>query len=332
MAALQTLLLLIGLAIVVAGANLLVDGATSLARRMGVSDFVIGLTIVGIGTSMPELVVSFTGAIQGNSAVSVGNVMGSNIFNVFMILGVSAVLRPIDITSGTLRRDMPLNICVTLAFILCGMSLTLFGLGPSDNISRMEGAAFLLLYAAYLFLAFRTDGAAASPQPEVTASATQDAAGSVRSVWVAVLMVAGGLLCLVFGGRLFVDSAVNIAKMLGISDKFIAVTILAAGTSMPELMTNIVAAIKGKGQLALGNILGSNIGNILLILGGSALILPLSLGDAGIKWVDLGVLLLSSIALPLTYFTNRRKSIDRAEGVAFILVYAGYMAWLVGEL
>lgn len=311
------LLLIVGLALVVLGADFLVDGASSIAKRFGVSDFVIGLTIVGMGTSAPELVVSFIGALQGNGDIAIGNVVGSNIFNVFMILGATALILPMDITPMNRKKDIPLNIAITLIFIALGMSHTLFGIGD-DVLGRLDGAILLVLFAAYIYMCFRFD----------TANQTESNENEkvIKPSLAAVLIVAG-LAGLVFGGRMFVNSATSIAKMLNVSDKLIAITILAGGTSMPELVTCIVAAFKKKGQLALGNILGSNVFNILLILGGSALIHPLSM--AGMSYVDQGVLLLSALVIWASIHTNKKNQLDRADGLFLLLLEAAYMTFLI---
>lgn len=313
----ECLLLIVGLALVVLGADFLVDGASSIAKRFGVSDFVIGLTIVGMGTSAPELVVSFIGALQGNGDIAIGNVVGSNIFNVFMILGATALILPMDITPMNRKKDIPLNIAITLIFIALGMSRTLFGIGD-DVLGRLDGAILLVLFAAYIYMCFRFD----------TANQTESIENEkvIKPALAAVLIVAG-LAGLVFGGRMFVNSATSIAKMLNVSDKLIAITILAGGTSVPELVTCIVAAFKKKGQLALGNILGSNVFNILLILGGSALIHPLSM--AGMSYVDLGALLLSSLVIWASIHTNKKNQLDRADGLLLLLLEAAYMTFLI---
>lgn len=313
----ECLLLIVGLALVVLGADFLVDGASSIAKKFGVSDFVIGLTIVGMGTSAPEMVVSFIGALQGNGDIAIGNVVGSNIFNVFMILGATALILPMDITPMNRKKDIPLNIAITLIFIALGMSRTLFGIGD-DVLGRMDGAILLVLFAAYIYMCFRFD----------TANQTESNENEkvIKPTLAAVLIVAG-LAGLVFGGRMFVNSATSIAKMLNVSDKLIAITILAGGTSMPELVTCIVAAFKKKGQLALGNILGSNVFNILLILGGSALLHPLSM--AGMSYVDLGALLLSSLVIWASIHTNKKNQLDRADGLLLLLLEAAYMTFLI---
>ena len=309
-------ILIAGLLLVVFGADWLVDGASSIARRSGISEFVIGLTIVGFGTSCPELVVSATGALAGNSDVAIGNVLGSNIFNTLLILGLTAVIMPITITRANLRRDIPITLGVTVLLILCGMSYSLFGWGSADDLSRIEGVVFLIVFALYLWSCFKFDDKSADSSEE---QKTFSIAGSVGLVLI-------GLAGLVVGGKLFVEAATDLATNLGVSDKFIAITVLAGGTSLPELATCVVAAAKKKGQLALGNILGSNVFNILLILGTAAVIHPISL--AGINWVDMGTLLLSAALVLLSAFTFKRNQIDRADGALFLLCFIVYYVWL----
>ncbi len=318
----DVLVLLGGLALVILGAEWLVDGASSIARKAGLSEFLIGMTIVGIGTSMPELVVSLTGALKGNADIAIGNVVGSNIFNVLMILGVTALISPISITRENKRRDIPLNILATVLLICFGMQHTLFGVGGSDTINALEGGVFLILFAAYMYLSFKAGNVGDEKEEESEKESTKD-----RSVFVAVLMVIAGLAGLVFGGDVFVDSACRIALEAGLSDKFVAITILAGGTSMPELVTCVVAAAKNKGALALGNIIGSNISNILLILGASALACPLTF--ANMKVVDLGVITLSSVMLLVSAWTGRDNKISRWDGASYLLIFAAYMAYLI---
>lgn len=316
----QILILLAGLALILIGANNLVDGSSSIAKKFGISEFVIGLTIVGIGTSTPEMVVSFLSAIQGKADMAIGNIVGSNIFNTFMILGITALVAPIAITQNNLKKDIPLNIAVTLLLIFLGMNQTILGRGE-NVLSRIDGAVLLLLFAWYLWSSFKSD----------TGDGKEEDGGiKVKSNLVSILMIIGGLAALVIGGRLFVNSATSIAQMFGVSDKFIAITIMAAGTSMPELATCVVAAAKGRGQLALGNVLGSNLGNILLILGGSALIHPLSF--AGMTTIDLGVAMVGAIFIFLTAFMFRKKTVDRVEGAILLLIEAGYMWYLIANL
>ena len=307
---LQILILIAGLVLVVWGADRLVDGASALARRYGLSEFVIGLTIVGMGTSAPEMVVSFIGAIQGNADISMGNVVGSNIFNTLLILGLTALLLPMAITPDNRKKDVPMNILITLLLI---------GLGLDGSLTRWDGAILLAVFALYMWHSFRNGSEETSEE---------DAAQ--EPVWKSILFILLGLASLIFGGNFFVDSATHIAHALGVSDKFIAITILAGGTSLPELATCVAAAVKKKGQLALGNIIGSNIFNILLILGGSALIHPLSL--AGISYVDFGILFASAVALLTACFIGKKNMLDRVDGVLFLLLFVAYMTYLIVNL
>ena len=292
----QILILLSGLALIIFGADFVVRGSSSIARKSGVSEFVIGLTIVGMGTSAPELVVSVLGALKGNADIAVGNVVGSNIFNVF------------------LKRDIPINLAVTLLFIFLGMNKFIFRLGE-NSISRIDGIIFLSIFVLYMIISFRHNEAPEEVEGEKT-----------YSIPLASLMVAIGLTALIFGGNIFVDSATKSAKMLGVSDKFIAIIFLAGGTSLPEFATCVVAALKKKGQLALGNIIGSNIFNILLILGIASTIHPLSLNSMNL--VDIGVLLLSSLVILASVYTGEKSKIDRADGFGFLLIEAGYLVYL----
>ena len=317
---LQIAILIAGLLLILLGANYLVDGSSSIARRFGLSEFVIGLTIVGIGTSTPEMVVSFLSAFQGKADMAIGNIVGSNIFNTMLILGVTALIAPLTITRSNLKRDIPLNIGVTVLLILLGMSGTIFRTG-TDMLSRVDGIILLAVFAWYMWTSFRNDSADSSEESEES---------KTYSIGISALMIAGGLAALVFGGRLFVNAATEIAKGFGVSDKFIAVTVLAAGTSMPELATSAVAAFKGKGQLALGNILGSNISNILLILGGSALIHPLSF--TGMTVVDLGAVLTGALFILASAYAFKKKKLDRVEGSILVLMEVAYMWYLIANL
>lgn len=305
---LNIVLLLVGLALIVFGADWLVDGASAIARKAGISEFVIGLTIVGFGTSCPELVVSLTGALQGNADISVGNVVGSNIFNTLLILGLTAAIAPVAVTRSNSRRDIPIALLVT--FLFASLSLT------GHSITRIEGIAYLLIFVAYMVYCFKSDKGAEEAGAEE----------KVKSLWVAILLVLAGLAGLIFGGRFFVNGATTIARAVGVSDKFIAITLLAGGTSFPELATCIVAAAKKKDQLALGNVLGSNVFNILLILGTSAVVTPLS--TLALSWVDLGVMVLSAVLIWLWTYTGRRDRIDRWEAILMLLLFFGYYGWL----
>ena len=314
----QFLILAAGLLLILLGANYLVDGASSIAKKFGLSEFIIGVTIVGIGTSAPEMVVSILSAIQGKADMAIGNVVGSNIFNTLMILGVTALIAPLAITKSNLKKDIPLNIAVTALLILLGLNFTIFGAGE-DKLCRIDGAIMLGIFIWYLWSSFKSEN-----------NDEEDSDMKIFPIWLSAIMIIGGLAGLVFGGRLFVNSATEIAKTLGVSDKFIAITIMAAGISMPELATCVVAAFKGRGQLALGNILGSNISNILLILGISSLITPLSFN--GITVVDMGTLLLCAAFILLSVFLFKKKQLDRFEAIILLLMEAGYMWYLIANI
>lgn len=318
--ALQILILVGGLALILFGANWLVDGSSSIAKKFGLSEFVIGLTIVGIGTSTPEMVVSFMSAFQGKTDMAIGNIVGSNIFNVLMILGVTALVSPLAITKTNLRRDIPLNILVTVLLIALGMNFTIFGKG-NDQLCRIDGLILLAIFAWYLWKSFKSDNGDTREEGEGI---------KTYKTLTSVILIIAGLAGLVIGGRLFVDSATQLAKMFGVSDKFIAITIMAAGTSMPELATCVVAALKGRGQLALGNVLGSNISNILLILGGAAVISPLSFGS--MTYVDLGVILVAAVLIFLSAYCFKKKELDRIEASIFIILEICYMWYLITHL
>ena len=231
----QILILIAGLLLILFGANYLVDGASSIAKRFGLSEFIIGVTIVGIGTSAPEMVVSFISAFQGKAEMAIGNIVGSNIFNTAMILGITAMISPLVITKSNLKKDIPLNILVTVLLIALGMNFTLIGLGK-DQLSRIDGIILLGIFAWYLWSSFRSDSADDEEESEI----------KNYSIGLSALMIVGGLAGLICGGKLFVNAATEIAKIFGVSDKFIAITVMAAGTSMPELATCVVAALKGR--------------------------------------------------------------------------------------
>lgn len=307
------LLFIVGSALVVLGADWLVDGASAVARRSGLSEFVIGATIVGIGTSMPEFVVSGIAAMQGSAGMAVGNVCGSNLFNTLLILGVTALILPLNYTRGNIRRDIPLCIGVSALFLL-------FACLPAGNpdINRWEGIILLLGFAAYLWYNFKS-GKESGEEAETKKEA--------MPLWKMILLIIIGLGGLIGGGQLFVDSAVSIAQRLQVPESVIGITIVAFGTSLPELAVCVAAAVKGRAQMAIGNILGSNISNILLIIGFSATVSPLAIDSVN----ALGILLaaVSAVLLMLSMFPRRTHRLDRWEGALFVALYLGYIAWLV---
>ena len=321
------LLLIAGLALILVGANYLVDGASHVAKRLGMSDFIIGMTIVGIGTSTPEMVVSFASAIKGNADIAVGNVLGSNIFNTLMILGITALFSPIALTSNNIKKDIPFSLLA--AFVLCVMGCGVWLDGTAVNsISRVNGIMLLSLFG--VFMAYTIFSG--SSQAALSEGSSKELSGGKKlpPVWLSVVMILGGLCGLVFGGDMFVNAASAIARSLGVSDAVIAVTIVAGGTSMPELASCIVAALKKNTDQALGNVIGSNVSNIFLILGGSATIHPLVMN--GIKPLDLITLMVSSILVFLFAFTFKKKSIDRIEGAMLVCIYIAFVVLTLRSL
>lgn len=316
----EYLYLLAGLVLILAGANYLTDGSVALAERFRVPGFLIGLTIVAVGTSTPELVVSFLSALEGEGDMAVGNVVGSNLFNVFIILGVCALIRPLPLTRQNIRRDLPVGVAASL--VLCAV-LADEVLDPTHpaRIGRIEGLAMLLLYVLSVWTAAR---AARREQPAEDTPAARPIAG-----WLMALMIVGGLAALVFGGEIFLHNAVAIARKLGVSESVIAITLVAGGTSLPELASSVVSVVKGRPDIALGNVVGSNIANILLILGLCSTVVPLTPG--GIDAVTLGAVVLSSLLLFAAAFTFRRRALDRWEGVLFLAIYSAYLWWLLAK-
>ncbi len=298
---------------VVYGSDILVDGASSVAKKIGISDFVIGIVIVGFGTSCPELVVSVTGALEGSSAIALGNVIGSNIFNVLLILGLTAVLIPISVTKHNKTVDLPILLGVSLFFSLVVLKGTL---------NRIDAAIFLIIFALYVAYNLK-----AGKQEDTT---EEEGTGKTYGIAISCLMIVAGLAGLILGGKMFVNSAVDIAHALGASEKFIAVTILAVGTSLPELMTCVVAAAKKKGQLALGNIVGSNVFNILLILGVAGLITPME--TSSVNYVDLAALMIGALSLFVFAFASRKQQISRPAGIIMLLFEVAYMVYLFIQL
>lgn len=311
-------LFIAGIALVVLGADWLVDGSVSIAKRSGISEYVIGATIVGIGTSMPELAVSFFAALKGNADIAIGNVAGSNMVNTLLILGVTALISPIAFTKKNLRRDIPITLGVSVLLALFVLD-TFIWKSEANRIVRPEAIILLLLFAGYMWLNFKQDKAAAGPSCEVPDEPQE----KPMSLFKALAMILLGLGMLVLGGNLFVNSGTNIAKSLGVSDSLIAISMMAVGTSLPELATCIVAAAKKNNQLALGNILGSNISNILLILGLSGTVVPLNVNPQ--SFVSLMLLPVSGIVLWMTSFMFKKNTLDRVDGAILIILYAAYI-------
>lgn len=315
------ILLIVGLVLILVGANYLTDGSAALARRFKISEFIVGLTIVAIGTSTPELVVSVLSAINGSGEMAIGNVTGSNLFNGLFILGVATLILPVPLTSNNIKRDIPLGILASIVLLVVCCDV-LLGSDIHNNIGRDEGIILLLFFV--LFICY-TIFSAKAPEGEGEVVEAQ----KQLPIWLILIMIVGGLAALVFGGNLFQTSAVELARTLGVSESTIAITLLAGGTSLPELAASVVSALKGRPEMSMGNVLGSNIANIFLVLGASATITPLSLG--GITMVDLLVVLGASILLWITAFSFKRNKIDRPEAVILILSYVAYIWYMISH-
>ena len=312
----EYIILIVTLVGIVFGADLLLNGSVAIAKRFHVSDFVIGAVIVGIGTSVPELVVSFFGALKGNADVAIGNVVGSNIFNVLGILGMTAICFPIAIDKKNMTFEIPF--CIGISILLTLLALNFFD-GTPAVISRVDGIILLLLFAGYMWYSFTRD-----KKTGLTEASEEMPTEKPTPLWLAIVKVVVGLGVLIVSCDMFVDDAVSIAKSWGVSDAIISLTLIACGTSLPELAASVVAAFKKNTQLALGNIVGSNIFNILLILGLSSQVMPLT--SAGITVVDYGVMIGAAI-VPLLF--GFRGKIGRVGGALMVIAFAVYTWYLI---
>lgn len=345
---LNIIYIIIGVALVIWGADRMTDGAASLARRMHISEMVIGLTIVAAGTSAPELFVSLMSALKGTPDMAVGNVIGSNIFNTMLIVGCAAMVAPMTISVATVRKDIPFAVAATmLLIVLCLDGFSSFSIN-GNTISRLDGIILLAGLAVFMAYTLRTakagdatsaesgDGAAATSAVSTvdttstidTTSTASTADAAAMSVVRCLAYVALGLACLVGGSNLFVDAAAEMARGLGVSDGVIGLTIVAGGTSMPELATSVVAARKGKSAIAIGNVIGSNVFNVLAILGITATICPMQL--SGITLTDLLVMGGSIIAVWLFSFT--RYTVERWEGAVLTAAFMAYLGYLLSNV
>lgn len=320
------LFLIGGLLLILLGANGLTDGASSVAKRFHIPNIVIGLTIVAFGTSTPELAVSVSSALKGSADIAVGNVVGSNIFNALMIVGCTAMFAPIVVQRNTLLKEIPLCILASLALLIMGNDMLLDK--AADNVISITDGLILLCFMA-IFLSY-TLAIAKQPQPQNRTDAPQEET-EVKELplWRSLLYIVAGLAGLIYGGQLFVDGASGIARSLGVSESVIGLTLVAGGTSLPELATSIVAALKKNPEIAIGNVVGSNLFNIFFVLGCSAAITPLHL--TGINNIDLLVLVGSSILLWLFGVFFGKRIITRIEGAILIICYVGYTAWLISN-
>jgi len=313
------LLLLGGLVLILIGANGLTDGAASTAKRFKIPSIVIGLTVVAFGTSAPELTVSISSALKGSSDIAIGNVVGSNIFNTLMIVGCTALFAPIMITRNTLRKEIPLCILSSIVLLICANDV-LLDKSAENVLSVTDGLillCFFIIFLSYTFAIAFGGKQEASEEEEIR----------VLPVWKSVLFILGGLVGLILGGQLFVEGATGIARSLGVSESIIGLTLVAGGTSLPELATSIVAALKKNPEIAIGNVIGSNLFNIFFVLGCSASIVPMKMGD--ITNFDLITLVASGVLLWLFGLFFAKRTITRIEGSIMILCYVAYTVTLI---
>ncbi|MCF8111885.1 MAG: calcium/sodium antiporter [Desulfobacteraceae bacterium] len=314
------LLLAIGFVLLVKGADFLVEGAGSIARRYNISDLVIGLTVVAFGTSAPELFVNIVASAQGNTAIAIGNVLGSNIANILLILGISALVYPLAVTRDTVWREIPFSLVAAVVLCIAANDRIFDGWAYSD-ISRSDGLIFLMFFAIFLYYL-----------ASITRNFTGDAQGMPmrrRGMPAAAAMTAAGVIGLATGGKLIVDGAVHIAASMGMSEAAVGLTIVAVGTSLPELATSVMAAWRKNVEIAVGNVVGSNIFNIFFVLGASAVIRPLPFYKGGN--LDMAMVIAASLILFVTMFTGKRRSLERWEGALLLVFYAVYLVYLMGR-
>ncbi|QYA25228.1 calcium/sodium antiporter [Gramella sp. MT6] len=310
----QILLLIVGFVLLIKGADWLINGASSLARARNVPDLIIGLTIVAFGTSAPELIVNTVAAFEEREELVFGNVIGSNNFNLFLILGVTGLISPLVVQRNTIRKEIPISLVATLILFFLANNF----ISSESVLTRFDGVILFALFLAFLIYIKKQ----LSNKPEESISVPQD----ISNLKIAGLIFIG-LIGLVLGGKLVVDSASNIAGYFGVSEKIIGLTIVAAGTSLPELATSVMAGIKKNADIAVGNIVGSNIFNILLILGCSAMVKPLVYDP--VFNTDVYILLGGTVFLIIFMFTGKKKKLDRWEALVLLTTYLAYTIWLV---
>ena len=317
---LQIGLLLAGFVILINGADFLVSGSSSIAKKFKISNLAIGLTVVALGTSMPELIVSVISAVNGKGDAAFGNIIGSNIFNLLLILGVSGLIYPLTVQKKTIKNEVPISFLA--AVIVLGLvNDNYFSELNNPILSRIDSFVLLIFFCLFLFYVYRGMSR--------TSDSADESEIKMYNSWVSAGLVVGGLLMLVGGGKLVVDNAIAIAQEFGLSERLIGLTILAAGTSLPELATSAVAAYRKNADIAIGNVIGSNIFNLLFILGTTGLINPIPYNVA--LNFDLGVVLVATVALMIFMFTLRRRKLDRWEAFMFLSGYVAYTLFLIGN-
>ena len=313
----------IGFVLLIKGADFLVNGSVKIAKRLHIPEIIIGLTIVSIGTSMPELIVSVTSALEGHSDMALGNVIGSNICNILLILGLSAVVRPVVFKKETKFIEIPIALVASLVLLLLGNN-------AGEQIGRVEGVILVVLFA--LFIAYTIFMGIRESKEEIEKEIHEEEESKEMieqekfGVLKAIGLIAGGIIALKYGGDLVVNAACEVARILGISEKVISLTIIAIGTSLPELVTSVIAAVKDESDIAIGNIVGSNIFNILLILGVGAIITPMTYSLS--YNVDMAILIVATTVLAILPFIGKKDTMTRVNGALCLALYAGYMVTL----
>jgi cation:H+ antiporter len=314
---LSATLLIVGFVLVIKGADIMVNGASSVAKKFGLSPLMIGLTIVAFGTSAPELIVNILASINGSTDIAIGNVIGSNISNVLLILGITALITPLAVTRGTTWKEIPLSLLAVLMLFFLANDSLIDGRSFTE-ISRIDGLMLLSMFIVFIYYTFGI----AKVEGEHDGEEIKE-----RKIWLSWLMIVGGMVGLFLGGKLVVDNAVNIALTFGLSESLVGLTIVAIGTSLPELATSVVAARKGNADIAVGNIVGSNIFNVLWILGISSTIKPLPFTPA--SNFDMGVVIFITVGLFVSIFIGKKHTVQRWQGIMLVSMYVAYISFLI---
>lgn len=308
-------LLVAGFLLLIKGADVFVDGSADIAKKLKIPEIIVGLTIVAFGTSSPEAAVSISASLSGSNGLALGNVVGSNIFNILIVAGVCAVIKHIDVNVDMLKKDFPFS-------VISGFLLLAFCLGADAYLSRVDAIIFLALFIGYMVITVKQALKYRNEHPQEDA----DDSKKERAWWLSIILILAGGGAIVLGGNLVIDSSQKIAQSFGISDTLIGLTIVAMGTSLPELVTSIVAAKKSKNDMALGNVIGSNIFNILFILGTAALIKPIQIADTNII---IDMIIMNAVSIIVLIFAFTRKKINRFEGLIMAFMYIFYTAYII---
>ncbi|MBN2693647.1 calcium/sodium antiporter [bacterium] len=314
---LNFILLVVGFVILIMSGDKLVDGAVAVANKAKISPLVIGMTIVAFGTSAPELIVNILSAVKGTTDLAVGNIIGSNIINVMIILGVTAIIYPLSVQKNTTWIEVPLSLLAVVMVFVLGNDV-LIDRASESVLTRSDGIVLLAFFVVFLYYSFSIAKDGGDDEVDIPQIKT----------FLAIIFILGGVLGLFLGGKLIVDSAVSIAKDFGMSEKFIGLTIVALGTSLPELVTSVIAATKKNSDIAIGNVVGSNIFNVFMVLGISSIITPIKL-TASTNIDILMAIFASSLMFMFIFTRDKNRSIDRVEGSIFVLLYAGYLGYLI---